>query len=170
MNGRPFSVHPVTDYWRRCAVWQVVGESKRSPARVAKAPRRRSLSFGEASRSSGYPFRISDVLVGEFPKPPTARSAFSRTCLAARLFRFRWSLIPAHPRGKIRARSAPESRRSRRVISQMPCHNNLRTFFLSVRVHGNGFRPHGGRIPVDLIRGILLNRISPHIVQVMQVQ
>ena len=60
-----------------------------------------------ASRSSEYPFRISDVLVGEFPKPPTARSAFGRTRLAARLFRSRWSLIPAHPRGKIWARPRP---------------------------------------------------------------
>ena len=68
-----------------------------------------------ASRSSEYPFSISDVLVGEYPKPPTARSAFGRTCLSARLYRSRWSLIPAHPRGKNGARFPRQPRRSRRV-------------------------------------------------------
>lgn len=64
-----------------------------------------------ASRSSGYPFPVPDVLVGARPEPQTARFAFGRTCLTARLCRSRWSLLPAHPRGKngaqFRAGDAP---------------------------------------------------------------
>ena len=59
-----------------------------------------SITLLCASNVSEYPFGHSETLVGAHPKPPTARYAVGQTCLSARLFRFRWSLLPAHPRGK----------------------------------------------------------------------
>ena len=73
MNGRPFSVHPVADYWQRCAVWQVVGESKRSLARLRK---RKSAEVSLLERQAE---RLSDVVGLAQPPPAAFLRAAART-------------------------------------------------------------------------------------------
>ena len=82
--------------------------------KIEKKSRHKSCTSPSLSKRTtgkqviGISFSAPDALVGASPKPQAARSAFGRTCLTARLCRSRWSLIPAHPRGKMRgAVSAP---------------------------------------------------------------
>ena len=109
----------------------------------------RNVPIKPASRSSGYPFPFPMRLLGQAPSPGPTACAFSRTCLTARLFRSRWSLVPAHPRGKNEARFPRQPRRSRRVFSFGGGDKHLYLFNLPFGYGGDRFLFHRRPIPVD---------------------